>query len=108
LTILLIVGAAVTSKWASEDPRYHFFVPAWVVPLPLIFGFVYTSGMHKSVDVLWQSEQLEFGLSDMSKKEYLNFKVGDDRTRTNFLASATSASILTGSALLGPFLRGDR
>lgn len=64
--------------------------------------------MHKSVDVLWESEKLEFGLSDMSKKEYLNFKVGDDRTRTNFMASATSASILTGSALLGPFLRGDR
>jgi hypothetical protein len=78
------------------------------VPIPLLFGAIYTSGTYRSADTLWETEKLEFSLSDMSKKEYLNFKVGDDRTQTNFLASATSATILTGSALLGPFLRGDR
>ena len=109
LTLVLMIGAIWTHRYSgSENPRYHFYVPPWVVPIPLLFGVLYTSGAYRSTDVLWASENLEFSLSDMSKKEFLNFKVGDDRTDKNFLASATSATILTGSALLGPFLRGDR
>ena len=109
LTLIFLIAAILTRKYASEpDPRYHFYLPYWVVPIPLIFGVIYTSGTYRQTDVGWDADKLEFSLSDMSKKEFLNFKVGDDRTKTNFLASATSASILTGSALLGPFLRGDR
>jgi hypothetical protein len=83
-------------------------VPPWIVPIPLIFGALYTASIYQAAQMQYETDKIEFGLSDMSKKEFLNFKVGDDRTNTNFLASVTSSSILTASALLGPFLRGDR
>ena len=109
--LVLFVSSFLTHNAADEtSPRYHFYVPLWVSFVPLLFGFVYTYAMTQmgSSDLAWKTEKLEFSLSDMNKKEYLNFKVGDDRTNKNFLASLTSASILSGSALLGPFLRGDR
>lgn len=109
--LVLFVASFMTSGAADEgSPRYHFYVPLWVSFVPLLFGLVYTYSMTQmsSTDLAWNTEKLEFSLSDMNKKEYLNFKVGDDRTNKNFLASLTSASILSGSALLGPFLRADR
>jgi hypothetical protein len=57
---------------------------------------------------LHDAEQMELKLGEMSKKEYINYKIGDDRTSRSLVGSTTSALILSGSNILGPFLRGDR
>lgn len=55
-----------------------------------------------------ESETYEMERSGMTTKEYLNYKIGDDRTTKSLMGSLASSLILSGSGVLGPFLRGDR
>lgn len=110
ITVVLYIGHVNTKEYEDETdfPRKHFYVPLWIVPLPSILGLLYTLSTLNYDAKVFAAEQMEFQLSQMPKKEYLQYRVGDDRANTSFLGTATSAGILSGTSLLGPFLRADR
>lgn len=104
LTLGLLIAAALT----AGQPSDKFKVPWWVVALPIVFGLLYAMTTLGSIGGNYDTEVISHKLSGMSKKDYLNYRVGDDRTMRSAAASATSAGVLAGSTLLGPFLRADR
>lgn len=103
ISIALFVGFYVT----RNRPVTQFKIPAWLVAVPILFVVLYMIRSYGSVVQQMSSDTIEYQLSGMSKKDYLNYKIGDDRTNTTFAASATSATVLAGSNLLGPFIRAD-
>lgn len=103
ITAAIVIGYLVTkSKNASE-----FKVPAWLIFVPILLGVLYAAREYSSSIHQMQTDSIEYQLSGMSKKDYLNYKVGDDRTNTSFAASAMSSGLLSGTNVMGPFLRAD-
>lgn len=109
-TLTCAVGYALTQQHENEspEPRKNFFVPLWLTAVPILGGLVYTYRLREADLAHYKTEELEFSLSDMTKRDYLQYKANDDRTGKSFLGTATSAAILSGTNILGPFLRGDR
>lgn len=108
-TVSLFVAFLLTRQYQNEEqPRKHFFVPAWLIGLPPVFGLFYTWNAEAREMTSWSTEELEYSLSGMPKKEYLQFKANDDRAAKSFLGTATSAGVISATNILGPFLRGDR
>jgi len=103
-TTVLLVGWSLTREKESTE----FRVPIWLVPVPLTLALLYAANVAYQSELDLATERIEQQLSGMSKKDYLNYKIGDDRATRSFMASATSAGILASSGILGPFLRGDR
>lgn len=103
-TLVLVVSYFRT----NGSPSGSFKVPLWLCFIPTLFLLIYAAQSSSSVDNDTATDAIEFQLSGMSKKDFLNYKVGDDRASKAFAASATSAGILSGTNLLGPFLRADR
>lgn len=104
LTIAILIGYF----WTKDDPPERFHVPLWLATVPVLYGIIYYFTTFSSLHLELATEQIEYDLSTMSKKDYLNYKIGDDRTAKSVAASATSAGVLSGSNILGPFLRADR
>jgi hypothetical protein len=48
-----------------------------------------------------------FNTSDMPKKEFLNYRVADDRLVRSSETSLLGTTFIGSTALFGPFLRGD-
>ena len=103
-TIVLLVSYIRTRSHEEGS----FKVPLWLCFIPTLFLIIYAAQSASGVDSESATDAIEFQLSGMSKKDFLNYKVGDDRASKAFAASATSAGILSGTNLLGPFLRADR
>ena len=110
LTTLLIVGHLMTRQYEHEEdyPRKNFYVPIWIPTLPVMFGLLYSMTTWRENKKSFVAEEVEFKLSDMSKKDYLHYKSGDDRTATSFAATGMSAGILAATGVFGPYLRADR
>lgn len=113
--IVVVISAALliayfnTREYQNESfPRKHFYVPFYICLIPIVFGILYTLGSWNSEDLQWKAEELEYNLSGMPKKEYLQYRVGDDRANKSYLGTATSAAILATTNILGPTLRADR
>jgi len=108
--ILVVIAAVLFVGWIATRNKAptEFRVPAWLLLVPLGIFLLYTITIKARLDQTLYSEMLEYQLSGMSKKDYLIHKAGDDRANRSFAASATSAGLLTGSNILGPFLRADR
>jgi hypothetical protein len=104
ISVAIVIGYLFTRT--NEPSEFH--IPLWLLVVPAAFGVIYqariASNLHNDLD----AEQMEYTLSGMSKKDYINYKVGDDRTSKSFAATATSAGLLSGTNILGPFLRGDK
>jgi hypothetical protein len=108
-TVSLLIAHIMTRNYEADDhPRKHFYVPLWVAGLPLLFGIFFSYNATDRELASWTSEELEFSLSGMPKKEYLQYRANDDRAQKGFIGTATSAGIISGTNILGPFLRGDR
>jgi hypothetical protein len=105
ITLFLVVFYFLTKK---QDEPDKFQVPGWLPFIPSILLILYATRQKISMLQEFQTERLEFELSGMPKKEYFSYKVGDDRSNRSLFASAASAGILSGTNLLGPFLRGDK
>lgn len=101
ITMFLCYGYAIT----RNAPDGEFQIPFWLIGLPAFFIALYSLQLNKSNNL--SSENLEYTLSGMSKKEYLNYKIGDDRAYRGFMSAASSSAMLSGSTLLGPFIRAD-
>ena len=106
---LFVVTIAATVAWyyTKSRPADELKVPAWLITVPPVFGLLYATHARAGALQQLESDAIEQQLSGMSKKDYIGYKIGDDRTATSFAATATSAGVLSGTNLLGPFLRGD-
>jgi hypothetical protein len=104
VTLGLLIAAIVTADNAADKLK----VPWWVILLPIAIGLLYSVMSLRDLDGTYDTEVISHKLSGMSKKDFLNYRVGDDRTARSAAAGATSAGVLAGSNLLGPFLRADR
>jgi len=103
LALALLIGYLAT----RTRPATEFKVPAWLVAIPVTLALLYAAREYASNMNQMNTDSIEYQLSGMSKKDYLNYKVGDDRTNTSFAASAMSSGVLSGANILGPFLRAD-
>lgn len=108
ILLVAVVGLLIAAIVTHANGPDGLVVPWWVILLPLVFGIIYTFTTLGSFSGSFETEKISHKLSGMSKKDYLNYRVGDDRTARSAVASATSAGVLAGSNLLGPFLRADR
>lgn len=104
-TIALLAAYIVTK---DNDGTVALKIPLWLVLLPLLIFLMYSSSLKTNMSRNFLKETLEHKLSGMDKKDYLNYKAADDRASKSFLGSATSAGILSGSNILGPYFRSDR
>lgn len=104
-SLALVVGYYITK---DNDSNTALVIPLWLVFVPFLFFLMYASSLKKNMNRTFHRESLEQKLSGMDKKDYLNYKAGDDRANKGFLGSATSASILASSNILGPYFRSDR
>lgn len=94
--------------YTKDHTTNAFHIPAWILCVPILFGLFYALSAHASLTGEMDNEELELKLSGMSHKEYLNYKIGDDRATRSLTGTAMSAGILASSNVLGPFLRADR
>jgi hypothetical protein len=104
ITIAILIAYLLSRNNAANT----FHVPFWLLFVPPAFGIIYQARMSFNLSNDLAAERIEYQLSGMSKKDYINYKVGDDRTAKSFAASATSAGILSATNIAGPFLRGDK
>ena len=110
LGFLVVVTAVIVIGYfrTRNDSSASFQIPLWLCFLPAVFFLLYAGQSSFNVERDTSRDAIEYQLSGMTKKDFLTYKVGDDRSATGFLGSATSAGILSGTNLLGPFLRADR
>lgn len=107
--LIVIEAAIAVAYWLTRTNEPGVFkVPLWLLVLPIAFGTLYALSMRAAVEIDLATETIEYQLSGMNKKEYYNYKIGDDRTSKSLAGSALGSGILASSAVLGPFLRGDR
>lgn len=108
--LLTVIATVILVGWllTESKPSTEFRVPLWLLAVPASIFVLYGFTVKARLDQTLYTEMLEYQLSGMSKKDYLIHKAGDDRAAKSFAASATSAGLLTGSNILGPFLRADR
>jgi hypothetical protein len=103
VTAVLLAGYFFT---VNDEPN-DFHVPLWLVVLPAVYVLYFSASVLKNVHDTLESEKLEYQLSGMTKKEYINFKVGDDRLKSSFAGSVFTTGLLSGASVLGPFIRND-
>jgi len=108
LLLVFTLAIVLAYLFTRNNATGTFYVPLWLVAIPPAFGVLYQAKMSMNLSTDLASERIEYQLSGMSKKDYLNYKIGDDRAAKSFAATATSAGLLSGTNILGPFLRGDK
>jgi hypothetical protein len=104
ITVAVFIGYLLT----RNNPIGSFYIPLWLVLVPIAFGILYQTKSYFNMGTDLASENIEYQLSGMSKKDYINYKIGDDRAAKSFAATGTSAGLLSGTNILGPFLRGNQ
>ena len=103
VTIVLIIGYEFTKKNSTND----FHVPPWILFLPAIYVIFFAFNSFNNLKSNLSAESLEYDLSGMTKKEFINYKSGDDRLSKSFSGSVFTTGLLSGSSVLGPFIRGS-
>jgi hypothetical protein len=99
-TIVLTVAYFLT-----EDDIFK--IPFWLIFFPTAVLLFYASSVGRAMKQTLRNESIEQKLTGLTKKDYIGYKIGDDRSAKSFGASALSSGVLSGSAILGPFLRAD-
>ena len=84
-----------------------FKIPFWLIFVPLVLLLFYSGSVGRATRLTFRNDLIEQKLSNMSKKDYIGYKIGDDRAAKSFGATAMSSGVLAGSSILGPFLRAD-
>jgi len=99
-TVSLVIAHIYTAEQALQ-------IPIWVCFIPAALLLFYAATVGRSTRLTFRNELIEQKLSNMSKKDYIGYKVGDDRTAKSFGGTAMSSAVLASSSILGPFLRAD-
>jgi len=82
-------------------------VPLWLCALPIVFAIYTYFSATSSAESFWKSEELNFHTSDMPKRDYLNYRVADDRLKVSSGVALTNTALIGSTALFGSYLRGD-
>lgn len=82
-------------------------LPIWLPFLPLAYAAITSFTAVSAAKQFWMSENLFFETSDMPKKEFLQYRVGDDRAHYSSTVAAAGTAFIGNTALFGPFLRAD-
>ena len=112
LTVGLLVSHYITKKQEDEylaglDVQPTVVVPLWLCALPGLYAiYVFITAIPTS-ESFWKSEELNFSTSEMPKKDYLNYRVGDDRQKLSTGVAFANTGIIGSTALFGSYLRGD-
>ena len=113
ISLGLIFSHYVTKSQEQEyiaDPigrKPTVVVPLWISLLPIAYAtYIYFTAV-SSAEQFWKTEELHFNTSEMPKKEFLNYRIADDRLSKSSAVSMANTGIIGASALFGPILRGD-
>lgn len=106
LSVAIVVTHYVLEK-QKEDGNTTITIPLWASAIPAVYAvYVYFTAV-ESAERYWKTEELMFNTSDMPKKEFLNYRVADDRLAKSSEASLLGTTFIGSTALFGPFLRAD-
>lgn len=108
LLVLFVVLLWAHVQTRNKDPTTNVVIPLWLVSVPVMFCLVYAYTVQQSVLQEFDTERAEFMLSGMTKRDFLNYRIGDDRASKAFQGTLTSAALLSGTNLLAPYFRADR
>lgn len=113
ISIGLIYTHYVTKRQEEQyiaDPTNRqptVVVPLWLAVFPIAYAtYIYFTAVD-SAEQYWKTEELHFNTSEMPKKEFLNYRIADDRLSKSSAISLGNTAIIGSSALFGPLLRGD-
>lgn len=81
--------------------------PIWLAFIPLVYAVYTQLYAIPNARKYWESEELHFSTSDMPKKDYLVYRIADDRLQTTSAVSLLGTSFIGSTALFGPYLRAD-
>jgi hypothetical protein len=102
----LIVTHYILEK-QKEEGNKTLTIPLWAAAIPSAYAaFVYLTAV-QSAERYWKTEELMFNTSDMPKKEFLNYRVADDRLARSSDTSLLGTTFIGSTTLFGPFLRAD-
>lgn len=112
LTVGLLYSHFVTKKQEDEylagrESQPTVVVPLWLCALPALYSLYVFVSAHSTSENYWKSEELNFHTSDMPKKDYLNYRVADDRQKMSSGVAFANTGIIGSTALFGAYLRGD-
>ena len=112
LTIGLLISHYITEKQEEEflagrENQPSVVVPLWLCALPSLYAIYTFFSATSSSESYWKSEELNFQTSEMPKKDYLNYRVGDDRQKLSSGVAFANTGIIGSTALFGAYLRGD-
>jgi hypothetical protein len=82
-------------------------VPIWLALIPIFYAFYTYFTAVRSAEMFWKTEELHFNTAEMNKKDYINYRIGDDRLKMSSGVAVANTAIIGSSALFGPLLRGD-
>jgi FtsH-binding integral membrane protein len=107
LGFALVATASLAIGYALTRNDEIFKIPFWLIFVPTVVLLFYAGTIAQSLKQSWRNESIEHKLSGMNKKDFLGYKIGDDRASKSLGATALSSAVLSGSSILGPFLRAD-
>lgn len=108
LAVVFLVLLWGHSQTRDKDPSTNIVIPLWLVSVPVLFALVYAYTVQQSVLQEFETEKAEFMLSGMTKRDFLNYRIGEDRAAKAFQGTLTSAALLSGTNVLAPYFRADR
>lgn len=113
LTIGLLIMHFITKHQQDEynnDITIQYktvVVPFWLVFLPLIYALYIQMTAVKDAENFWRMEELDFKTSEMPKRDFLVYRVADDRLKTSSAISLLGTTFIGSTSLFGPYLRAD-
>ena len=106
ISIAILVTHYILEK-EKEDGNTTIVIPLWTSIVPLAYGlYIYLTAVN-SAENYWKTEELLFNTSEMPKKDFLNYRVADDRLAKSSEVSLLGTTFIGSTSLFGPFLRAD-
>lgn len=108
LSVGLLAAHFFTKRRNEESPDdARLILPMWLATLPLAFACFTALSAVAAAESYWRAEELHFATSEMAKKDYLAYRVVDDRLKTSSGVALAGTSFIGATSLFGPFLRAD-
>jgi hypothetical protein len=108
---LVIASAILITHYILEKQKKEgnntIVIPIWTAAIPLVYAaYVYFNAV-QAAEEYWKTEELLFNTSEMAEKDFLNYRVADDRLAKSSDVSLLGTTFIGSTSLFGPFLRAD-
>jgi len=113
LTLGLMIMHYITQEQQQEFLKNQSItyqtvvVPYWLALLPAGYALYVHLNAESQAESFWKMEELDFKTSDMPKRDYLVYRVADDRLKTSSAVSLVGTGFIGSTSLFGPYLRAD-